>query len=48
MPVHLKSSHLRLFVRERGVPMSFEAILYEIDQLHSVPPQLEMEKAFVR
>jgi hypothetical protein len=42
-PVHLKFSHLRVFQRERctGVPMPFQAILREVDQLQNVSTRLE-------
>jgi hypothetical protein len=40
-PVHLKFSYLRLFQRESGVPMPFQAILREVDQLNNVSMRLD-------
>jgi len=39
--VHLKFFHLRLFQRESGVPVPFQAILREVDQLQNVSMGLE-------
>jgi hypothetical protein len=40
-PVHLKFSHTLGFFSERCVPMPFQAILREVDQLQNVSTRLE-------